>query len=114
VLVNLARWMKEPVKVPSGCTYLARKIEDDPDAEPDEVALRSLARLLAERVSSGATVASYCAGGLNRSGLVAGTRSWPSGWERKPSSRSAPRVGSGRCRTRASPSGEPGPGGRGA
>jgi hypothetical protein len=72
VLVNLAGWMKEPVRVPAGCTYLAWKIEDDPDAEPGEVALRSLARFLAERVSSGATVAVYCAGGLNRSGLVVG------------------------------------------
>jgi protein-tyrosine phosphatase len=71
-LVNLAGWMKEPVRVPAGCTYLAWKIEDDPDAEPGEVALRSLARFLAERVSSGATVAVYCAGGLNRSGLVVG------------------------------------------
>jgi hypothetical protein len=70
VLVNVAGWMKEPVKVPLGHLYVAWRFEDDPEELPDTGLLRGLARLLADRVRSGETVAVYCAGGLNRSGLV--------------------------------------------
>jgi hypothetical protein len=70
VLVNLAGWMNEPVRVPLGCLYLTWRFDDDPKRLPDTEVLRDLANLLARRVSSGETVAVYCAGGLNRSGLV--------------------------------------------
>ena len=70
VVVNLAGWMKEPVKVPHGRLYLAWKFDDDPTAPPDPGIVRGLARLLAERVQAGDKVVVYCAGGLNRSGLV--------------------------------------------
>jgi hypothetical protein len=70
VVVNVAGWMKEPVKVPLGCLYLAWRIDDDPSQAPDAATLRGLASLLADRVREQKRVVVYCAGGLNRSGLV--------------------------------------------
>ena len=69
-MVNVAGWMKRAVKVPDGCVYLGWKFDDDPKRAPDRELLRGLARLLADRVSARETVVVYCAGGLNRSGLV--------------------------------------------
>ena len=71
-MVNLAGWMKEPVKVPHGCMYLAWSFDDDPKQLPDTDALRKLAKMLAERVRAEQTVVVYCAGGLNRSALLVG------------------------------------------
>jgi protein-tyrosine phosphatase len=72
VVVNLAGWMKEPVKMPDGCMYLAWSFDDDPKQLPDTDVLRALAKMLAERVRAEQTVVIYCAGGLNRSGLLVG------------------------------------------
>ena len=70
VLVNVAGWMRDVVKVPFGCVYLAWHFDDDPQTLPDTSILRHLAALLADRVRREEKVVVHCAGGLNRSGLV--------------------------------------------
>jgi hypothetical protein len=70
VLVNVAGWTNGAVKVPGGAQYLEWRVDDDPEAAPDAGALERLATLLAASITAGRTVMVYCAGGLNRSGLV--------------------------------------------
>lgn len=72
LVVNLSGWMKDTIRVPQGCMYLAWHFDDDPQHLPDTDTLRSLAALLATYVRAEQTVAVYCAGGLNRSGLLVG------------------------------------------